>query len=200
LQLLTQNFSKSDSLQCSICMDYIVSCRTAVCGHSFCEYCITECLLRKKECPCCRKDIRKWVLQKSEQIDQAVKTVAETKSKQRQIRKQEDAHSSESAGEDECKKLNDRLTEHQKWKAKHILESIKPGQRIDVLDTEHIWCNAQVELKIQAEAHDSPLLLVHYDGWSRKYDEFLLLNSKRIAPDGCYTKRDDIPRYRMCQN
>jgi hypothetical protein len=29
-----------------------------------------------------------------------------------------------------------------------------------------------VELKIQAENRE-PLLLMHYDGWSRKYDEYL---------------------------
>ena len=57
-------------------MDFIVSCRTAICGHSFCEECISESLLRKRECPNCRKDIRKWVLQRSEQIDSAVKLVA----------------------------------------------------------------------------------------------------------------------------
>ena len=56
-------FSKGvDELNCSICMDYVINCRTAVCGHSFCEICISESLIHRKECPNCRKDIRKWVL------------------------------------------------------------------------------------------------------------------------------------------
>ena len=76
MTILSEKFTNVNSLQCSICMDYIVSCRTAVCGHSFCEECITECLLRKRECPNCRFNIRKWVLSKSDQIDQAVKMVA----------------------------------------------------------------------------------------------------------------------------
>lgn len=42
--------------------------------------------------------------------------------------------------------------------------------------------------------------MVHYHGWSRKYDEFLMMDSKRIAPSGLYTNRDDIPRYRMALN
>ena len=67
-----------------------------------------------------------------------------------------------------------------------------------MLDTEHIWCNAVVELRIQAESRKQPLLLVHYDGWSRKYDEYLFAGSKRLAPLGLYTSRNDIPRYRMC--
>jgi hypothetical protein len=37
-----------DDLTCSICIDYIIGCKIAICGHSFCEYCIQEWLLRKK--------------------------------------------------------------------------------------------------------------------------------------------------------
>jgi hypothetical protein len=61
-------------------MDFIINCRTAVCGHSFCEECIHESLIRKKECPHCRKDIRKWVQLKSEMIDKAVKMMVDSKS------------------------------------------------------------------------------------------------------------------------
>lgn len=41
---------------------------------------------------------------------------------------------------------------------------------------------------------------MHYDGWSRKYDEYLYTDSSRLAPKGVYTSRNDIPRYRMCQH
>ena len=37
-----------EDLNCSICLDYIVGCKVAVCGHSFCENCIAEWLLRRK--------------------------------------------------------------------------------------------------------------------------------------------------------
>jgi len=69
---LGKSIGKVDGLTCSICMDYIICCRTGVCGHSFCEECINESLIRKRECPHCRKDIRKWILQGSEIIDNAV--------------------------------------------------------------------------------------------------------------------------------
>lgn len=45
-----------------------------------------------------------------------------------------------------------------------------------------------------------PLLYIHYDGWSRKYDEYLYIDSSRVAPLGFYSNRTDIPRYRMCQH
>lgn len=76
---LNQSFKSVVELNCPICMDYIVSCRTAICGHSFCEACINESLIHRKECPNCRKDIRKWVLQKSDIIDSAVKLMIKSR-------------------------------------------------------------------------------------------------------------------------
>jgi hypothetical protein len=163
-------------------MDYIISCRTAVCGHSFCEECITESLIRKKECPHCRKDIRKWVLQKSEIVDNAVQILIDSKR--------------ENGEEEEAKRLEERIKNHRKWLEKHKVQDIKAGDRIDVLDTEHIWCSAIVELKIKT-ASKQPLLYVHYEGWSRKYDEYMFVTNRRIAPMGTYTKRNDIPRYKL---
>lgn len=61
------------SMYCPICMELIMSCRVAVCGHTFCHQCITECLIRKKECPQCRKIIRKKILQPFPLIDNSVK-------------------------------------------------------------------------------------------------------------------------------
>jgi hypothetical protein len=65
-----------------------------------------------------------------------------------------------------------------------------------VLDTEHIWCSAIVELKIKT-ASKKPLLYIHYEGWSRKYDEYIFVSNRRIAPVGTYTQRSDIPRYKL---
>lgn len=172
-----------EGLTCAICMDFIINCRTAVCGHSFCEECIHESLIRKKECPHCRKDIRKWVQLKSEMIDKAVKMMVDSKSA--------------NGNEEEIERYNTRLQNHKNWLKKHTLCNARPGQKVDVLDTEHIWCTAEVEIKILAEDR-KPLLYLHYDGWSRKYDEYLYMDSSRVAPVGVYTTRNDIPRYRMC--
>ena len=68
-----------NSLRCTICLELILNCRTAICGHSFCEVCIAESLLRKRECPMCRKEIRRWGCQKSELIDEAVNSIVKSK-------------------------------------------------------------------------------------------------------------------------
>lgn len=104
---LYQSFENVDELNCSICMDYIVSCRTAICGHSFCEECINESLIRKKECPNCRKDIRKWVLSKSQIIDSAVKLMVESKK--------------DHGDAEDHNRYHERIKNHNKWLTKHEL-------------------------------------------------------------------------------
>lgn len=42
--------------------------------------------------------------------------------------------------------------------------------------------------------------MIHYEGWSRKYDELLSEDSCRLAPKGFYTNREDIPRYKRCDS
>jgi hypothetical protein len=65
---------------------------------------------------------------------------------------------------------------------------------IDARDTEYIWCKAEVMAVIESKDKDNSIL-VHYKGWSRKYDEVLSLSSPRIAKEGFYTSREDIPYY-----
>lgn len=146
---LDQSFKGVEELNCPICMDYIVSCRTAICGHSFCEMCISESMIHRKECPNCRKDIRKWVLSKSEIIDSAVKLMVSSK-----------AENDDNA--EELQRYKERVKAHEEWLSKQSVEPIKPGEKVDALDTEYIWCRAQVELKIQARGR-KPLLYLHYE-------------------------------------
>ena len=43
-----------------------------------------------------------------------------------------------------------------------ILKDVKAGDKVDVRDTEYIWCVGTVELKITS-ANRSPLLYIHYE-------------------------------------
>mmetsp|Transcript_9972 Transcript_9972/g.7502 ORF Transcript_9972/g.7502 Transcript_9972/m.7502 type:complete len:106 (+) Transcript_9972:939-1256(+) len=42
------------------------------------------------------------------------------------------------------------------------------------------------------------LFYIYYEGWNRKYDEYIYKSSGRLAPLGTYTNRTDIPKYQMC--
>ena len=45
--------------------------------------------------------------------------------------------------------LGARLLSYKEWQATHSLKGdVKPGQKIDVRDKEHVWCVGEVELKI----------------------------------------------------
>ena len=100
---------------------------------------------------------------------------------------------------EERKKYEERRRNFEEWIQRTLLGEVKAGQRIDIKDTEHVWCVGQVELKFTSKSRP-PLLYIHYEGWSRKYDEYIYNNSKRLAPLGVYTNRGDIPRYQDCPN
>lgn len=53
-----------------------------------------------------------------------------------------------------------------------------------------------VKIKIESP-NKEPLLVVHYEGWNKYYDEIIKQNSQRIAPLGFYTNRLDIPKYQL---
>ena len=113
---------------------------------------------------------------------------------------------------EELEKLKSRLHAYKLWKEKGKLfqpgqQNVKAGDKIDVRDTEEIWCSGKIELKIST-INRLPLLYIHYEvsfwchhhyyqGWNRKYDEYIYVNSDRLAPSGTYTNRQDIPRYSM---
>ncbi len=46
--VVTNSIKNIDEMTCSICLDYIIGCKIATCGHSFCDYCLSEWLIRKK--------------------------------------------------------------------------------------------------------------------------------------------------------
>jgi hypothetical protein len=76
------------------------------------------------------------------------------------------------------------------------LEKVEVGEKIDVRDTDYIWCIGTVRMVIESINHE-PIIAIHYEGWNMWYDEFLPLNSPRMARLGFYTSRDDIPKYKM---
>ena len=88
-----------------------------------------------------------------------------------------------------------RRNKYLKWKNDHRLKNVKIGDRIDVRDTEYIWWTGWVEKILKSKYNWADLLYVHYDGWSRCYDEYIPADSDRVSPLSLYTGRVDIPKY-----
>lgn len=63
---------------------------------------------------------------------------------------------------EEFKRYKERVKTYKLWKDKHSLDEVKVGDKIDVRDTEYIWCIGNVELKITSEKHH-PVLYIHYE-------------------------------------
>jgi hypothetical protein len=99
-----------------------------------------------------------------------------------------------SGQEEEFTRFKDRRVKYEAKRSELVLSEIKSGDSVDVRDTEYIWCSASVELVINSK-DKAPLLYINYEGWNRKYDEYIYMNSPRIAKFGSYTQRQDIPRY-----
>lgn len=74
------------------------------------------------------------------------------------------------------------------------IANIEVGDKVDIRDTEYIWCVGIVKIKIESPAREA-LLVVHYEGWNKYYDEIVKQTSNRLAPYGTYSSRLDIPRY-----
>lgn len=73
------------------------------------------------------------------------------------------------------------------------------GERVDVRDTEYIWCRGFI-LNVYRRGDMVTEVLIHYQGWNKIYDEILEVTSTRIASLGFYTNREDIPRYAINDN
>lgn len=63
------------------------------------------------------------------------------------------------------------------------VSTIVVGDRVDVMDSSFIWCVAIVREILNNS------IRVHFDGWGKEYDEYIPLESHRLAKFGFYTSR-----------
>jgi hypothetical protein len=71
-----------------------------------------------------------------------------------------------SRGGEDLERWKNRQAAYKEWKDRHRLnlpgKEVKIGEKVDVRDTEYIWCVGTVELKIST-INRKPLLYVHYN-------------------------------------
>ncbi|KAJ7969283.1 E3 ubiquitin-protein ligase RNF4-like [Quillaja saponaria] len=54
-----QPLPEAPSFKCAICMDQLIEETSTKCGHIFCKKCIEKALALQKNCPTCRRKLRK---------------------------------------------------------------------------------------------------------------------------------------------
>lgn len=161
-----------EPLRCPICLELLVEPATTPCGHAFCGGCIEQHrVFMRGSCPVCRGGL----------TGTGANFPCEFLARAAQV---------------EADKLDvvSRAAFLGRIEARRELaESRKPGKleegaRLDVLDTENIWCVGEV-IKVLPNKNHASTLLIHYAGWDRAYDEFICENSSRLATLGFYTQR-----------
>lgn len=71
----------TDYFQCSVCMCNMTATTITVCGHRFCEKCISEWVNRQHKCPCCNRALLANQLMKDHQFDSLLSTLEQEKTK-----------------------------------------------------------------------------------------------------------------------
>lgn len=154
-----------------------MSPRTTFCGHAFCEKCISPLIISmNSQCPICRAKINRTLNVPSLLLNKIASSIA-------------------NEGEPHIKKdFEARVAENEREKEERAVTNFTVDMKLDVLDTEQIWCVGVVKQIFANPAHGSTLL-IHYKGWDPMYDEFICERSSRLARLGYYTDREGIPQY-----
>ncbi|TNV74237.1 hypothetical protein FGO68_gene2201 [Halteria grandinella] len=181
------------NLICPLCLNFMYKSTTTACGHSFCERCLDEYLILRKTCFLCEEVIRYKPLVSCFTIDNVIEQL---------ITKLGNNHEQPNplAPPDSLKTIRERWDtqkrEHKLWSDGKRLDpaNLEPGMKVDIRDTEYVWCTGLLKIKVEC-ANREPLVIVHYEGWNKYYDEIVKVGSPRLAPHGFYTSRDDLPRY-----
>ena len=87
-----------------------------------------------------------------------------------------------------------RIEGNKQYKERLRITDAHEGMKIDVKDTEGIWCIGTIKTVMKVE--NNKLVLVHFDRWDEFFDELIPLDSPRLAPEGFFTTRD-IFRYKL---
>ena len=147
------------NLICPLCLNFLYKCTTTVCGHSFCERCLDEYLILRKNCFLCDEVVRNKQLVSCFSIDNVIDQII-----------------SKVASSQEGTLVKERWDKqkkaHKDWVEGRKIENIEVGEKVDIRDTEYIWCEGKVKIKIECPNRDT-LLVVHYEGWNKYYDEII---------------------------
>ena len=174
--MIIPQVTENMSMICPLCHFFMNKSVCACWGHMFCQFCLDEYLIFKDSCPVCEKAIRRGKITRCWVADSAIDKIVSFSSEEfikeweSKRKREEDYYNSKKI--DDITGIFEAMGNKEEREQKEIL--------IDARDSEYIWWKAEVMATIESKDKDNSIL-VHYKGWSRKYDEVLPLNSPRIA-------------------
>ncbi|KAK3095742.1 hypothetical protein FSP39_018426 [Pinctada imbricata] len=74
--------------------------------------------------------------------------------------------------------------------------SWKKGERVEAMDFMNKWYPA----KIVDIEEDEQSVMIHFDGWNSRYDEWVPMTSEKLRPRVRYSSRKDKPRHGVCHH
>lgn len=140
------------------------------CGHSFCKKCLSDSYIEARKCPVCRFNTINRLDFKNNSLKNLIKRFISKE--QNNIKKE----------------YKERDKQNEEWLLEKRSFNASEGGFIDVLDTENIWCEAEIK-GIYKNRNHADTYHIHYIGWQTRYDEYICSNSERLAPYGMYTKK-----------
>lgn len=96
--------------------------------------------------------------------------------------------------EDSNDNYNSRISKAKEYKDKARVKDFEEGMKVDVRDTEGIWCPGVVKTILTNE--NTKMVLVHFEKWDNSFDEMIPADSPRIVSEGFYTSRN-ILKYKL---
>ncbi|KRX02403.1 hypothetical protein PPERSA_10020 [Pseudocohnilembus persalinus] len=153
--------NKQNSFLCPICLDYICLAATTQCSHTFCRECLLEYIEISKNCIVCNKNLRNIPEFRSITLDDQIYSFIKNQDEQNLKAYEE----------------RKKAFQNQSQWLKQEMEKLQVGNKLDVRDTNFIWCEGIVLNKSDNLIYE------------------LAQNSERIMPHGFYTNQCTIPHY-----
>lgn len=66
------------------------------------------------------------------------------------------------------------------WANNKKLDELSIGMKIDVRGIDYVWSVGTIKMLIESIKRE-PIMVIHYDGWNKHFDELIFKNSPRIA-------------------
>ncbi|CAD8189780.1 unnamed protein product [Paramecium octaurelia] len=160
---------------CTLCQSIYVDYVTTICDHSFCQKCLLENLHKsRKQCPTCKKEFKGDFAFPCLSIDHWI-GITQTSNMDYTL----------------------KLKQIALWKEQGKVKEFTVGMKLDILNIAFIWCEGEVKEIRYGKDGQPKEVLIHYFEFDTAYDEFIDVDSFRLALYGTITNQKNAIQYQQ---